>query len=112
MTDNPWRYSTQGISVALVDVVTSRGGNLFDDLLRELRLPGVQAWPTSPSLYAVACRVFHGREESQLEAWPHALTIGNDLPTIPLWLTPEFALPIDLQSTYAATCAVLRIPAA
>lgn len=104
-------YLQQGISVVLVDVVTSRTGNLFEDLLGELRLSGVRARPTTGNLYAVACRAAGGVDECRLEAWPHALALGAELPTVPLWLARESALPVDLQRSYEATCAVLRIGA-
>lgn len=105
-------YLQRGVSVVLIDVVTSRGGNLFDDLLGELHVADFRAWPTPPKLYAAACRVAGSSEKLRLEAWAHVLEIGGELPTVPLWLTRDVALPIDLQTSYEATCAVLRIPTA
>jgi hypothetical protein len=102
-------YLQEGISVVVVDLVTSRSANLFDDLLAELRLTGVRAWTSPTDLYAVACRSVATVDDCRLEAWPHALSLGAELPTLPLWLSPELALPVDFQTSYEATCRLLRI---
>ena len=44
-----------------------------------------------------------------IEAWPRELTVGESLPTLPLWLEEDLAVPVELDETYRATCAVLRI---
>jgi hypothetical protein len=31
------------------------------------------------------------------------------LPTLPLWLTEDFAIPLDLEASYEQTCRDLRI---
>jgi hypothetical protein len=41
--------------------------------------------------------------------WPHPLTLGAELPTVPLWLEPKFAVPLELELTYTNTCESLRI---
>jgi len=38
----------------------------------------------------------------RLEIYPQALAIGQVLPTLPLWLAPGFAVPLELEATYAA----------
>lgn len=45
-----------------------------------------------------------------VEAWKHEMTIGQRLPTLPLWLADELAIPLDLEDSYEETCRVLRIP--
>jgi hypothetical protein len=35
--------------------------------------------------------------------------VGGELHTLPLWLTPEFAAPVDLAASYAAACEELGI---
>jgi hypothetical protein len=45
----------------------------------------------------------------RLEAWNHTLTIGQPLPTLPLCLTDDFAVPLELEASYVDTCAVLRL---
>jgi hypothetical protein len=38
------------------------------------------------------------------------LRIESTLPTVPLWLTDELALPLDLEQSYEQSCGILNIP--
>ena len=60
-------------------------------------------------LYAAAYRPLFGRDEAHVEAWPAALAIGQELPTLPLWLEADLAVPVDLEESYRAVCETLRI---
>ena len=35
--------------------------------------------------------------------------LGTPLPTLPLWLASDRAIPLELEASYEATCEVLRI---
>ena len=41
--------------------------------------------------------------------WRKPLKLGRPLPTLPLWLTEEFSIPLDLEASYEDTCRLLRI---
>jgi hypothetical protein len=93
----------------LVDVVTIRPFNLFGELLE---LIDAQPTPTSvagAALYAVSCRARRADDTVKLDAWPFALSVGQPLPTLPLWLTEHDAIPLDLEASYELTCQDLRI---
>ena len=45
----------------------------------------------------------------RLESWEHELAVGAALPTLPLWLSPDFMVPLELEATYEDTCRGLRI---
>ena len=94
------------VSVVIVDVVTTRHFNLHRELL-EWTGHGVAA--DAPPLYATAGRVVQKKRRSRLETWEHALEVGRPLPTLPLWLTEDLAVPLDLERTYETTCRSLRI---
>jgi hypothetical protein len=102
-------YLQQGSSVVVVDTVTTRRADLNTAILSLL---GVEASaPVAPlSLSAVAYRAV-GREEEtqQLLVWPALLVLGQPLPNLPLWIAPDFSVPLDLEASYQATCANLRI---
>jgi hypothetical protein len=95
------------VSVAIVDLVTSRHFDLFREMLTL-----VGQWPSVPSspVYAAACRGTKRKDDWFLEAWFHALEIGRPLPILPLWLADDLAIPLDLESSYEATCRILRLP--
>ena len=56
----------------------------------------------------MACRTTKRGDAWLLEAWSHALALGQPLPTLPLWLADNLAVP--LEACYEETCRVLRIP--
>jgi hypothetical protein len=65
--------------------------------------------PEPPPTYAVAARWTHEGTAWRLETWAHPLAVGQPLPTLPLWLAGELAVPLYLEATYEETCRVLRI---
>lgn len=100
----------QDVCVAIVDIVTIRQANLYVELLARLdRTDPALAKPTV--LYAVTLR---GRkppkQQSLLDAWFYPLTLGQPLPTIPLWLGPELKIDVPLEPGYQEVCRLLRIP--
>ena len=100
-------YLRQGISVVIVDVVTERQDSLHRELVELLELNG--SAPFDAPLYAVAYRTAEQGDTNRLEIWAETLAIGGMLPTLPLWLTPELAIPLDLETAYRETCRSLRI---
>jgi hypothetical protein len=99
----------QGVSVSIVDLVTARRGNLYGDLLDLLAHADPALAPVPPSIYAVTCRWTLRGQGGRMESWAHPLALGQPLPTIPLWLEPDRAIPLNLESTYEETCRSLRI---
>jgi hypothetical protein len=96
------------VSVIIVDVVTTRSQNLYVELLD---LMG-HADPNlgSEPLYASACRMTRRDNEWLLEAWAQSLEVGRPLPTVPLWLADNLALPLELEESYEQSCSILNIP--
>jgi hypothetical protein len=90
----------RGIGLIMVDVVTSRGGNLHAELLDLLGQGAAPAPPAQADLYAAAYRPAQCGEESQLDIWPAALAVGQPLPLLPLALRAAFFVPVDLEATY------------
>ncbi|MGC1718476.1 MAG: hypothetical protein WA746_05780 [Isosphaeraceae bacterium] len=43
-------------------------------------------------------------------AWTYALTVGQPLPTLPLWLADNLAVPLELEASCEETCRIRRIP--
>ena len=102
-------YLQQGVSVVTVDVVTERTANLHEDVSAALRLPDALDWHSPTGLSAVCYRLLRVEGKERLEVWPHELTLGGELPTVPLWLEPNLAVPLELELTYTNTCESLRI---
>lgn len=98
------------VSVAIVDLVTTRSSNLYGELLEYLGQHDPALADGPPALYAVACRGARTGDASRLETWLYPLELGRSLPTLPLWLAEDLAIPLDLEATYQETSRILRLP--
>jgi hypothetical protein len=103
------RYLQANVSVIIVDVVTERTGNLYAELLDLLQVQLTTSGSGTHDLYAIALRTLPSTQGTHLECWAQALTVGGELPTLPLWLQPDLALPLDLEAAYRAACLARRI---
>jgi len=102
-------YLQQGVSVVVVDTVTARSANLHRQLLELLNISTEANGRELPDLYAVAYRTFTVKKKGRVQVWEEPLALGKPLPTLPLWISPELALPLDLDASYRETCEALRI---
>src|SRR5262249_22229926 len=98
------------VSVSIIDLVTLRNFNLYGELLAFLGHNDPSLGPEPPPLYAMSCRGTKKDDTWLLEVWSHTLALGQALPTLPLWLAEDFAVPLELEECYEETCRVLRIP--
>lgn len=98
------------VSVAIVDLVTTRESNLYGELLEFLGQSDPSLPKEPPPLYAAVCRWVRQVDTLRFRAWPYDLALGQPLPTLPLWLTDTFAVPLELEASYEEACRVLRIP--
>ncbi|HEY2786916.1 MAG TPA: DUF4058 family protein [Fimbriiglobus sp.] len=99
------------VCVSIVDLVTVRRANLYADLLRLLGRADPELAPTPPHLYAVTLRNRrppNGR--MKIEAWFYPMTVGQPLPTLPVWLTADLRVMLPLETGYEETCRVFGIP--
>ncbi|MCI0455694.1 MAG: DUF4058 family protein [Gemmataceae bacterium] len=98
------------VSVVIVDVVTTRTQNLYGELLDLIGQSDPALHPEPPALYTVACRLTKPKKEWLLETWTQTLALGQPLPTVPLWLADDLAVPLELEESYEQSCAILNIP--
>jgi hypothetical protein len=103
-------YLQQGIGLLVVDVVTERKANLHAHLIEVLQQASALGWQSPSDLSAVAYRAVPWSNGDRIEVWTETLTVGAELPTMPLWLEPETCVPVRLEESYVATCESLRIP--
>ena len=93
----------KGVAVSIVDLVTVRHFNLYADVLAFLGHNDPSVSDPPPHTYATSCR-FVKKKKAMLEAWSHILTVGQPLPTLPLWLSAELVVPLDLEQSYEQAC--------
>lgn len=99
----------KGVSVAVVDLVTAKDFNLYADLLELVGQHDPTLGAEPPATYAAACRWLPRGRKHVLETWSHVLRVGQKLPTLPVWLAENLAVPLDLEESYEETCRALRI---
>lgn len=100
----------QDVCVSLVDLVTVRQSNLYAELLALFGRSDPKLGPTPPSLYAVTLRTREmPKNRKLLDAWFYPMTVGEPLPTLPIWLTPELRVMLPLETGYQETCRILGI---
>jgi hypothetical protein len=98
------------VSVVVVDVVTTRTQNLYGELLGLIGQSDPGLNPEPPPLHAAACRLTRREDEWLLETWAESLGLGRPLPTVPLWLAGDLAVPLELGESYEQSCSILNIP--
>jgi hypothetical protein len=102
-------YLHDNVNLVVLDVVTTRRTDLHRELLDLLQVAATDVAAPHSDLYAAAYRTLASEEELILEAWREPLTLGAPMPQVPLWITPELCLPLDLEATYEMACVARRI---
>jgi hypothetical protein len=102
-------YLYQGISVIIVDIVTSRRANMHNEILRVMESESVLALPPESYLYAVAYRPLQRNGSDEIDVWRTPLALGQALPTLPLALQGDLVIGVDFESTYAEACLRKRL---
>lgn len=97
------------VCVSIVDLVTIRQFNLYTDLLDLIGRSDPAFTPAPPPVYAVTCRARTVGHTPRFEAWAYRLAVGQILPTLPIWLTEDLSVSLDLEASYEEACRALRI---
>jgi hypothetical protein len=103
-------YLVQSVNLIVLDAVTSRQANLHNEMMQLLAAPPAALLPADAGLYAVAYRPVLRNDRAEIDLWPALLAVGAALPLLPLGLTAELAVPLDLEATYTEACRRLRLP--
>ena len=99
-----------GICVSIVDLVTVRQANFYAELLDVVGQSDPALIPTPPQLYAVTLRSRNSsKRRPNLDAWFYPMAVGEPLPMLPVWLTPDLRVEVPLETSYEETCEILGI---
>ena len=102
-------YLLEGAHLLLVDVHRRPLGFSFaDEIARELQM----SQPSLPPPCAVSYRVGEPAATGGriLAIWRRPLTVDQPLPSVPLPITLEISIPIDLEATYARAASDAYLP--
>jgi hypothetical protein len=99
----------KGVAVSIVDPVTVKQFNLYSQLLDAIGHADLTLPDPPPHVYAASCRWTRQGKRTLLEAWSHVLKLEEPLPTLPLWLSKDIVVPLDLEQSYEQACSDLWI---
>lgn len=99
-------YVREGVGLIVADVVTERTSALHAQLIETL---GGRASAVAAELFAASYRPVMRESVQQLDVWHDVLAVGQELPTLPLWLRGDVCLPLELGATYERTCREQRL---
>jgi hypothetical protein len=102
-------YLHQGVSLIIMDIVTSYRSNLHNEALRLMEVNAPVAFPADTGLYAVAYRPVLRGGKPEIELWPATFGLGDPLPTLPLRLTGDLFVPVEFEATYQEACRRRRL---
>jgi hypothetical protein len=102
-------YLQRGVSVVLIDIVTSKRFNLHNEIVQLLAAPAEAALPAEQAVYAASYRPTLRDDKPQVDLWREPLTVGTPLPTMPLRLTGDLFVPVQFEATYLETCRRRRL---
>jgi len=102
-------YLSRGLGLIIIDVVSSRHGNLHNEVMELLGHGEPFRMPADQHLYAAAYRPLRVADSDRIESWPVPLALGDALPTLPLSLDAELCVPVDLDAAYVEACQRRRI---
>lgn len=97
------------ICVSIIDVVSTSDFNLYADLMVLLQSIDPALGKNPPPMYAVTVRTRPEERRRMLDSWYHPFSIGEPLPTLPVWLRGNLAVSLNLEARYEETCRTLRI---
>jgi hypothetical protein len=97
-------YLCQGVSVVLIDVVTSHRANLHNEIMHVLEKTDEWYLPVVVDLYCVAYRPVRRQSRAEIDLWTLPCSLGQPLPAMPLRLRDDTFVPVEFESTYQETC--------
>lgn len=102
-------YLCQGVSLIIMDIVTTRHANLHNQTMQLMAAPEDVYLPGEVALYAVAYRPVLRQEKPELDIWPAPFAVGERLPLLPLRLTGDLFVPVDFEAAYQDACRRRRL---
>jgi hypothetical protein len=102
-------YLNAGVAVILVDVVTTRLTNMHQEIMRVIEAEERFFLHDLAPQYVVAYRPVLREQREEIDLWPFSLEVGSELPVVPMRLTGDTFVPVNLEETYCEACARLRL---
>jgi Protein of unknown function (DUF4058) len=102
-------YLHQGISLVIMDTVTTRRAALHDDIMALLDRGGTAVPRPAAELYSLAYRPVLRKDEAGIDLWFAPVAVGSPLPTMPLRVFGDLFVPIEFEAAYVEACESRRL---
>jgi hypothetical protein len=102
-------YLKEGVSVAVIDIVTTRKANLHNEIMQLLDAPSDLLLPAGCYLHSASYRPTLRDDMPEIDLWTAPLALAATLPTMPLRLTGDLFVPVEFDKTYMETCRSRRL---
>ena len=100
----------EGVSVTIIDLVTTRRSNLYAELLYALDRTDPSITDDPAPTYTVTLRNRRpGGSKARLDTWYCPLAIGDSLPSIPICLSSAQHVLLPRETSYEESCRLLHI---
>lgn len=103
-------YLRAGVSVIVMDIVTTRRANLHNILCSLIGAPAEVELPADTHLYSAAYRPILRLGKPEIDIWTASFFVGDPLPTMPLRLIGDLFVPVEFEMAYTAACRQRRFP--
>lgn len=97
-------YLQRRVGVVTLDIVTESHSNLHDEFAKLMGLGAGFTMAEGTNTYAASYRPIRRGEADAIEYWEFPLTVGQPLPTIPMYLRAIGTIPLDLEKPYTEAC--------
>jgi len=102
----------KNVSLVVVDILEIPAFNLHNQLLQAIKATEghIEENRENP-LYCTAYRKYLHSETNldTVDIWQECLKVGDKLPELPLYITSEIAVPVNLETSYMRVCKLFRI---
>jgi hypothetical protein len=94
-------YLQVGVGLVVIDLVTERSANLHNELVDLMGHGGASLMQPAAPIYTTAYRPTRRAESNLIDVWLEPLTVGGNLPAMPLALRGVGCIRLDLEGNYA-----------
>jgi hypothetical protein len=95
----------------MVDILAPPFFNLHNQLLEalDIKIGYIKEDKETPLYCSTYHQILNEENKPAIEFWRYSLKVGALLPKLPLFITSEIAVPVNLEQTYMESCDELKV---
>ena len=102
---------SQNVSLVMVDILAPPFFNLHNQLLEtlDIKIGHLKENQETPLYCAAYHQILDEENKPAIEFWGYSLKVSDLLPELPLFITSDIAVPVNLERTYMESCDELKV---